>query len=300
MMQQETNLTPSGNMPADTSGSSYRVHPKYYLRNKFKYPDGIRLAVNFTIDFDTMLNRRLKNEPAMELSQGEFGGRVGIWRLMDLCDKYDVKLTIFTPGRNCELFPKSLKEAAMRGHELANHMWEHRIPSDIELEKDHLLKTTSAINKVCGKKPVGTRSGHKLFLLKDEGYIYTSNNIADDFPYYVVDDEGKNCLLNLPFHYAMDDAMYFHFSWFSSPNAGQRLMSPDKVYDIWLCAFRQYYKMGGYLNICFHAFVSGRSLRIAMIERLIQAMKKMPGVWFPTCEALARYCIERYPPPAEK
>ena len=88
-MQQETTPTPSGNMPANTSSSAYLVHPKYFLRDKFKYPDGIRLAVNFTIDFDTMLNRKLKNEPAMELSQGEFGGRVGIWRLMDLCGSSD-------------------------------------------------------------------------------------------------------------------------------------------------------------------------------------------------------------------
>ncbi len=79
-----------------------------------------------------MINRRLKSEPTMELTQGEFGGRVGIWRLMDLCDQYGVKLTIFTPGRICELFPESLEEATRRGHEVANHMWEHRIPSEIE------------------------------------------------------------------------------------------------------------------------------------------------------------------------
>ena len=107
-------------------------------------------------------------------------------------------------------------------------------------------------------------------------------------------------MLNLPLNYVMDDAMYFHFSWFGSEPAGQRLRSPDSVYDIWLDAFRQYYKMGGYLNICFHAFVSGRSLRIAMIERLIQEMQKMPGVWFPTCEELARYCVEEFPPLSEK
>jgi len=87
---------------------------------------------------------------------------------------------------------------------------------------------------------VGTRSGHKLSLLKSEGYIYTSSSIADDFPYYVVDDEGRSCLLNLPFHYVMDDAMYFHFSWYGSESAGQRLMShgvrPDAQPDKFVSA----------------------------------------------------------------
>jgi hypothetical protein len=35
-----------------------------------------------------------------------------------------------------------------------------------------------------------------------------------------------------------------------------------------------------------------------MLERLIARMKTLPGVWFPTCEEVARYCIERHPPRA--
>ena len=50
------------------------------------WPDGARIAVNFTADFDAMLYRRILNEPALQLAKGEFGGRVGIWRLMDAFD----------------------------------------------------------------------------------------------------------------------------------------------------------------------------------------------------------------------
>ena len=50
------------------------------------WPDGARIAVNFTADFDAMLLRRLNNEPPMQLAKGEFGGRVGIWRLIELFD----------------------------------------------------------------------------------------------------------------------------------------------------------------------------------------------------------------------
>jgi hypothetical protein len=47
-----------------------------------------------------------------------------------------------------------------------------------------------------------------------------------------------------------------------------------------------------------HPFQSGRALRIAMLDRLIGRMKTLPGVWFPTCEQVARHCIDRYPPRA--
>ena len=102
------------------------------------WPNGARLAVNFTADFDTMLLRRLMNEPPSQLAKGEFGGRVGIWRLIELFDSHRIKATIFTPGRICELYPDSLRAAAKSGHEIADHMWEHRVPKEPELERDHL------------------------------------------------------------------------------------------------------------------------------------------------------------------
>ena len=63
-------------------------------------------------------------------------------------------------------------------------------------------------------------------------------------------------------------------------------------------SFRQQYNVGGYLNVCMHPFQSGRALRIAMLDRLIARMKTLPGVWFPTCEQVARHCIDRHPPRA--
>lgn len=86
------------------------------------YPDGVRLAVNFTIDFDAQLFRRVLGEPPLELAQGEFGGRTGIWRLLELFDRHRIGLTIFTPGRIGELYPASLREATRCGFEIANHM----------------------------------------------------------------------------------------------------------------------------------------------------------------------------------
>ena len=272
----------------------------YSFRNcrikNFAYPKGVRLAINVTLDFDAQLRRRLYNEPILQLTKGEFGGRVGIWRLLKLFEKHDIKTTIFTVGRICELYPESLKEAAKKGHEIANHMWEHRVPPEPDLEKDHLVKATMAIEQLCGKKPFGTRSRHKISLLNQEGYIYTSHDAADDLPYYVMDSESKQFMLNLPFHYVLDDAMFFNFGWVESESAGQRLEAPGKVYDIWVSAFKRQYKMGSYMNIVVHPFISGRSLRIAMLDRLLGEIKQMPGVWFPTCEKLARYCIEKYPP----
>jgi peptidoglycan-N-acetylglucosamine deacetylase len=33
-----------------------------------------------------------------------------------------------------------------------------------------------------------------------------------------------------------------------------------------------------------------------MLDKLITRMKSLPGVWFPCCEEVARYCYEKFPP----
>ena len=37
---------------------------------------------------------------------------------------------------------------------------------------------------------------------------------------------------------------------------------------------------------------------VAMVDRLITRMKTLPGVWFPSCEEVARWCLEKFPPRA--
>ncbi len=281
---------------AELRSAAHAYAGRHQLIEDLRWPEGMRIAVNFTADLDAMLLRRLYNENAGQLAKGEFGGRVGIWRLLDLFDAHDVKATIFTPGRICELYPRAVKASADRGHEVADHMWEHRVPKEPDLERDHLCKATSALETLTGRRPVGTRSTHSLGLLKDEGYIYNSRGYADHRPYYLTDETGRNQLINLPFHFAIDDAMFFSFSWKNSKPDAQRISDPERVLDMWWDGFLQQYRCGGYLNICLHPFVSGRAMRIEMLDRLIVRMKSLPGVWLPTCEAVARHCIENHPP----
>lgn len=262
---------------------------------KVTWPDGARIAVNFTADFDAMLLRRLANESTLQLAKGEFGGRVGIWRLIELFDSHGIKATVFTPGRICELYPRAVVAAARSGHEIADHMWEHRVPDDADLERDHLRKAAGAIERLTGRRPVGSRSWHTQSLLKAEGFIYNSHGSETHGPCYVRDENGGNCLVNLPFHFAIDDAMYFSMSWLQSQPGEQRISDPDRVLDMWWAGFEQQYRAGGYLNVCLHPFVSGRALRIEMLDRLIRRMKKLPGVWMPTCESVARHCLDRHP-----
>jgi peptidoglycan/xylan/chitin deacetylase (PgdA/CDA1 family) len=260
-----------------------------------KWPDGHKLAVNFTCDFDAMLLRRVLGETPMQFARGEFGGRVGMWRLIELFTGHGVKATFFTPGRICELFPKAVLAAAEAGHEIADHMWEHRVPKEADLERDHIAKSTAALTRLVGRAPTGSRSRHDVALLAEAGYVYSSHGSAHHLPHYIADKGATTKMLNLPFHYAIDDAMFFSFAWQGSSNDAQRITEPGRVLELWWDAFEWQYREGGYLNICLHPFVSGRALRIDMLDKLIQRMKAKPGVWFPSCEKVALHCLAYHP-----
>jgi peptidoglycan-N-acetylglucosamine deacetylase len=276
---------------AELCAAGTRYDARHQRIRNLAWPDGARIAVNFTADFDAMLLRRLLNEPPMQLAKGEFGGRVGIWRLIELFDSHGVKATIFTPGRICELYPQAVRAAARSGHEIADHMWEHRVPPERAVEADHLGRAIAAIERLTGIRPVGTRSWHTQSLLRENGFLYNSHNAPDVLPHYIREADGPDAMLNLPFHFAIDDAMFFNFAWLDTENSAQRMMDPEHVFEIFWAAFWQQYRRGGYLNICLHPFISGRALRIAMLDRLIARMKALPGVWFPTCAEVARHCL---------
>ena len=134
-----------------------------------------------------------------------------------------------------------------------------------------------------------------MALLAEAGYVYSSHGSAHHLPHYIADKGGSTKMLNLPFHYAIDDAMFFSFAWQGSSNDAQRITEPGRVLELWWDAFEWQYREGGYLNICLHPFVSGRALRIDMLDKLIGRMKTKPGVWFPSCEEVALYCLAHHP-----
>lgn len=257
-----------------------------------RWPEGVRCVVNVTVDYDAQLARWARNEPRLELTEGEFGGRVGIWRLLDVCTKHDVKLTLFTPGRIADLYPASLRQSAQRGFEFADHYWEHRLPADREAQRKHIELSRRALRSISGEPILGHRGLYSTVDLVDAGFLYESLSRADDVPYFV-SEEGRT-IVALPTSAALNDAMYWKFGWLGSEPAGQRLTDASSVGDVWLDAFREVHERGGYMNLVLHELLIGRASRIRMLDELFGEMRRAGGVWFSSCAEVARYCHDTY------
>jgi peptidoglycan/xylan/chitin deacetylase (PgdA/CDA1 family) len=59
------------------------------------------------------------------------------------------------------------------------------------------------------------------------------------------------------------------------------------VYEVFQSEFDVAYEEGGLYLLTMHPHMTGHRSRAAMLERLIQYMKKKPGVWFATHEQIA-------------
>ena len=72
---------------------------------------------------------------ARSLSRGEFGPRVGVPRLLELCDRLGVTATFFAPGHTVETFPETAAAIAAAGHEIAAHGYVHEDFEQLSLDE---------------------------------------------------------------------------------------------------------------------------------------------------------------------
>jgi len=134
------------------------------------------------------------------LCQREYGFKEGIWRLLDMFDRQEVKMTALVNGLSAELFPGSVKAISDRGHEVASHHWDQSIyPAAYKTEAEEraaFVRSLEVLEKVTGTRPRGYMSqGPKpsvrtLDVLVAEGMVWTGDYFDCDVP-YIIDVKGK-------------------------------------------------------------------------------------------------------------
>jgi peptidoglycan/xylan/chitin deacetylase (PgdA/CDA1 family) len=259
------------------------------------WPGGARVAVALSFDFDneTPSLRDNQTSPSV-LSQGEFGSRAGLPRVLDLLERHGIHATFFIPAVSALLYPDDVKRIAAAGHEIGVHGWIHERNSLLEEEDERALmkRSIDTLTELVGRRPVGLRtpswdySPYTAKLIQEMGLLYDSSLMADDVPYEVVVEGKPTGIVELPVEWIVDDYPYFGMSRFSSirPYA-----PPSHVYEIWAAEFDRAYDEGGLFLLTMHPHIIGHRSRIGLLERLVQHIAGRPGTWFATHEEVARY-----------
>jgi peptidoglycan/xylan/chitin deacetylase (PgdA/CDA1 family) len=257
-----------------------------------RWPDGARIAVNLTFDFDAE-TLWLSRDPANAkrpgtLSQGTYGAKVAVPKIVELLHEsgLDGKATFFVPGWTAERHTSRVELILKHGHEVGHHGYLHEWidPDFPDKEAEALEKGLTALKKTVGvtpkgyRSPAGETSDNMIALLTKHAFVYDTSLMDDVAPY-----RHPNGPIELPWHWSLDDAVYALFS-IKNPRP---IFAPDQVLAVWKAEFQELYRWGGYFDLVMHPQVSGRPSRLATLREFIAWMQTFPGVWFATCAETA-------------
>jgi peptidoglycan/xylan/chitin deacetylase (PgdA/CDA1 family) len=254
-----------------------------------RWPNGARCAVMLTFDFDaetlwTSRDAANANRQGV-LSQGRYGAKVGVPKILDLLAEEEVTSTFFIPGWTVENHQDRAEMVLKAGHEIAHHSYSHRWLEDDpaaeleEMEKGlHALKSRLGVVPTGYRSPAGEVSANLFKLLQRFDFLYDSSLMDDVNPYRHTLPDGSRGAIELPWHWSLDDAPYALFS-VKNPRP---IFTNEHMLSIFKEEFREIYRWGGLYDIIFHPQVSGRPSRLNLIRELIAFIRTFPGVWFAT------------------
>jgi peptidoglycan/xylan/chitin deacetylase (PgdA/CDA1 family) len=271
-----------------------RVRAGRSLRTRL-WPGGARCAIALSFDSDHETNElREGGESIGRLSQGQYGNRQGIPRILEILARQGVPASFYVPAVTALLYPDEQRRIAGDGHEIALHGWIHERNSVLPeaAERDLMLRSADTLEKVCGRRPVGIRtpswdfSPSTLAIARDMGLQYDSSLMADVDCYELLLDGRPSGVVELPVEWIRDDAVYFNMNRF----AGLRPYTPPgDVFDIFRRELDAAYREGGIFQLTMHPHISGYRSRIWILEELILHARHLGRVWFATHADIVRY-----------
>ncbi|HEA68566.1 MAG TPA: polysaccharide deacetylase [Desulfobacterales bacterium] len=257
------------------------------MKTMRKFP----VMLTFDIDAETLWTAR---DPKMEnypvaLSQGVYGTKIGVDRILKLLSRYGIAATFFVPGKTIERNQNLIKKVIDQGHEISHHSYSHKWLETLSIdeEREELGKGLDLIENIYGRKPRGYRSPageftpHTFDLLLEYGFEYSSNFFDDEEPYKHIINGEKSELIELPFAWALDDAPFFLYS---NRLPGRFMAAPSAVLETWKIEFNGLYAEDKCMVLAMHPQIIGRPSRMYILESLIQHIMGKPNVWFARCD----------------
>lgn len=265
--------------------------------NPDSWPGGARVAVllSYDVDNETIQGLRTGNINIGQLSQGQYGSRVALPRIVKLMDEQEIPATFFFPAWSLKLAPEQAGIIQQSGrHEIGVHGWIHELNTSLDgaTESRLLAQAVDQIEAITGTRPVGYRapswnhSPNTLQIVRDMGFLYESSLMHDDRPYELLQDGEPTGVVELPVEWILDDAPLLN-------PLGTRYMNPRDVMQVWMDEFDKAWEEGTIFLLTMHPHVIGHRSRLVALEGLIEHIKSKDQVWFATHEQAARYVREK-------
>jgi allantoinase len=217
-------------------------------------------------------------------SHREYGHRVGIFRVLEVLDKYAVKPSVAMDVHTAEHYPFLVRHCLSRGCEIMAHgisssqMITSRMSE--QEERDYLQTSVQALTRAVGTAPLGWLGPHAgesvrtPQLLAELGLRYVCDWSNDDQPYPFKARAGE--LYALPVALPVDDV---NALW-------DRRIDIDRYRDMIKETFDTLYREGAtsgrLLVLHLHPWLIGQPFRIGRLDDALGYIMHHQGVWAAT------------------
>ena len=259
-----------------------------------KWPNGARVAVMLTFDFDAetlWMARDPENarRPGI-LSQGSYGAKVGVPKILETLREEGVKATFFVPGWTAETH-QDRAEMILEGHEIGHHSYSHGWidPATPTRRSRRWRRARSAEAQRSAWCPRATAHRPARPAITCSGCCKSTTSSTIPRCSTTSTPTGTPCPtaasgpIELPWHWSLDDAPYALFSHQEPaadlPEQPHPEGIPGRVPgDL---------PLGRLYNLVMHPQVIGRPSRIALLREMIAFIRTFPHVWIATGAEIA-------------
>jgi len=219
----------------------------------------------------------------LNYSWRDYGVRVGVWRMMEIMDKYSVKGTAALNSEVCGHYPQIIEAGMQLGWEWMGHgQTNSRFIANMKEDEERqvIRDVIETIQRATGQRPKGwlspalTETFHTPDLLAEEGIEYVANWVNDDQPYPM--NVRKNSLYSIPYSIEINDIPAFL-------DIG---MTGEQFYQMIVDQFDVLYEDGEasarVMSICLHPFLIGQPHRSKYFDRALKYITSRKEVWIAT------------------
>jgi allantoinase len=267
-------------------------------RPKFTWPNGARVALWLIPNVEFFaLDEQIpaaaggggKTPDVPNWSVRDYGNRVGIFRMMEVMDRYKVRGTVALNSDLCRFHPEIIEECMARGWELMGHNESNtRRLNDAKPgeEAGIVHRTIETITKASGVKPRGwlgsglQETWETLDHLADAGLDYVADWVNDDQPVVMTLDDGRT-MMSIPYSYELNDKPAFEKK---NRTAEEFDTMIRRQFDV---LYREGETSGRVMAIALHPYLTGVPHRIGALDSALEYICKHEGVWLATGAEIA-------------
>jgi peptidoglycan/xylan/chitin deacetylase (PgdA/CDA1 family) len=262
------------------------------------WPNGKKLAVSVTVMFETWADDKAPTYSVQTTQRNSgpvahagkacstYGGRVGVWRIINLLDRLGIPGTFFVNARCTEQYPDAVKQIVRSGHDIGGHAYtQDQLLAYMSLEDQEatIRQSIDLLQQCGGKKVTGWASPVVAFTPETAGFLakagltWTTDITYVDLPIKIHTPHGT--IAGVP----------------TTDFSDNRVLraNPRDLYDTYKGTFDYLVQNEpmGLIVMVIHCQFGGRPLISAVLNELLSEVARSPDVWFARHEELAQWAL---------